>query len=244
MFERELLTQNGSMRVDRLPPNCPRCGTSLVEHPYWLEFVAAVYFDLSEPARNEDLGARIRRSKFFRIDAFFRCNGCRDTFMARYGGLKEELMGRIGNLESVEPIRPSRLDVPAEVATLSPRFVEIVNQAKAAEDYSLDEVCGVGYRKALEFLIKDFCIALHPDKTTDIKRQLLGECITTYVTDADVREIARRAAWLGNDETHYERRWIDKDLEDLKHVLELTVVWIKNQLRTKKYLTEMTRGER
>jgi hypothetical protein len=33
--------------------------------------------------------------------------------------------------------------------------VEIAQQASDAEQYGLDQIAGVGYRKALEFLIKD-----------------------------------------------------------------------------------------
>jgi hypothetical protein len=39
--------------------------------------------------------------------------------------------------------------------------------------------------------------------------------------------VASRAAWLGNDETHYLRTWEDKDLTDLKKLIELTVQWIE-----------------
>lgn len=38
---------------------------------------------------------------------------------------------------------------------VSPQFVEIYNQAKAAESFQLDQITGLGLRKALEFLIKD-----------------------------------------------------------------------------------------
>lgn len=32
--------------------------------------------------------------------------------------------------------------------------------------------------------------------------------------------------WLGNDETHYVRRWEEKDLSDLKRLISMTVSWI------------------
>ena len=53
------------------------------------------------------------------------------------------------------------------------------------------------------------------------------------------QEVAELAAWLGNDETHYVRRWEDKDIEDLEILVDLTVNAITNALRTKKYLREM-----
>ncbi len=47
--------------------------------------------------------------------------------------------------------------------------------------------------------------------------------------DLRVRQCAERAIWLGNDETHYERRWMGKDLQDLKVLTKLTVNWIHSE---------------
>ncbi len=47
-----------------------------------------------------------------------------------------------------------------------------------------------------------------------------------------LREIAKRAAWLGNDETHYVRKWEGKDLEDLKRLISLTIHWIEMEKLT------------
>jgi hypothetical protein len=54
-----------------------------------------------------------------------------------------------------------------------------------------------------------------------------------------VKECAKRAAWLGNDETHYTRKWETKDVSDLKLLVKLTVNWIDNVLLTEKYIAEM-----
>ena len=42
------------------------------------------------------------------------------------------------------------------------------------------------------------------------------------------------ATWLGKDETHYVRIWNDKDIEDLKMLMQLTVYWISRELLTRK----------
>jgi hypothetical protein len=59
----------------------------------------------------------------------------------------------------------------------------IYTQAHAAEALELTEICGVGYRKALEFLIKDYLITKKPEKSDDIRKMLLGGCIDSYVDD-------------------------------------------------------------
>jgi hypothetical protein len=128
---------------------------------------------------------------------------------------------------------------PEEISQLSPNFVEIYSQAAAAENYKLNQIAGVGYRKALEFLIKDYCITRHPDKAEEIKGAWLATCIKTYVDDANTKRCAERAVWLGNDETHYVRRWEDKDIGDLKTLIRLTMAWIQNNLLTEKYLSDM-----
>jgi hypothetical protein len=104
-------------------------------------------------------------------------------------------------------------------------------------------ICGPGYRKALEFLIKDYVIGSIPDKAAEVKRLLLGRCIQEYVGDGKVKLVAARAVWLGNDETHYERKWEDKDLNDLKTLIGLTVHWIEMDELTKKALKDMPEGK-
>ena len=140
--------------------------------------------------------------------------------------------------ERIFPRIPQPLDVPEQVAKISPRFVAIANQANAAEVHSLDDVAGMAYRKALEFLIKDYCIKCHPDKASEIRKALLMQCIKAYVSDG-LKKCAIRATWLGNDETHYDRIWTDHDIEDLKRLLKLTQNWIDNELLTSRYVNEM-----
>jgi len=125
------------------------------------------------------------------------------------------------------------------IEEVSPTFVLIYNQAIHAEAVNLNEIVGIGLRKALEFLIKDFAIAENPSQADDIKKLLLGNCINTYINDVNVKECAKRAAWLGNDETHYIRKWEDKDISDMKLLIRLTVNWIENVILTQKYISEM-----
>ena len=90
--------------------------------------------------------------------------------------------------------------------------------------------------------MKDYLIKQKPDKETEIRKNFLGKCIELYVDDINIKVCAERATWLGNDETHYERKWEDKDIKDLKNLIELTVTWIELNIRTKNYLEEMAEG--
>jgi len=126
-----------------------------------------------------------------------------------------------------------------EIQKLSPAFVTIYGQSDSAEQEALTEICGVGYRKALEFLIKDYLIEKHSDKADEIKKKFLGRCIEEYVTEVRVKEVAKRAVWLGNDETHYVRLWEGKDLKDLKDLINLTVLWIDMEKKTEQLKASM-----
>lgn len=121
------------------------------------------------------------------------------------------------------------------IKNLSPNFEKTFNQSIIAESHSLDEIAGMGYRKSLEYLIKDYLVSLHPDKEQEIKQLLLGRCIDRYVTNTKIKAMAKRAAWIGNDETHYEKRWLDKDINDLKMLIDLTVYWITFEIKTEEY---------
>jgi hypothetical protein len=101
------------------------------------------------------------------------------------------------------------------------------------------QVCGPGYRKSLEFLIKDYVAELNPAEADRIKEMWLSQCIEKYVTDANIRETAKRAVCLSNDETHYVRTWEDKDLQDMKKLIGLTTHWIEAQKLTEELLQSM-----
>lgn len=80
---------------------------------------------------------------------------------------------------------------------------------------------------------------LNPEKEEEILKAFLGSCIKEYVEDGKVKECAKRATWLGNDETHYVRKWGTKDIEDLRTLIRLVVNWIESDVLTNQYLKDM-----
>jgi len=127
------------------------------------------------------------------------------------------------------------------IKKISGNFCAIYNQAYEGEKRKLLEICGAGYRKALEFLIKDYAIQKNKKDKAKIRKIWLSDCIKTYIDDKRIKSCAERAVWLGNDETHYYRQWKSKDLADLKDLIELTVNWIELVERSDKYIKEMKR---
>jgi hypothetical protein len=173
------------------------------------------------------------------INVAFNCPACHEMFLGNYWPQGHGYY----KLLSVEPIRPNTLKFSTEIETTSPQFVKIFNQANAAEDLKLDQIAGMGYRKALEFLIKDYLIRIKPLQKDEIQSMLLGACITNHIDDVNIKETAKRAAWIGNDETHYLRKWEDRDINDLKLLIRLMANWIENHLLTMQYVLEMDRGK-
>lgn len=170
---------------------------------------------------------------------FCRCTNpdCNQTFISEYyrsssqGGI---IFNRIKPTYKLDVVKFSDI-----IQNVSQFFCEIYNQAFAAQQINLNQICGVGYRKALEFLIKDYIISKNPGKEDSIKNKLLGNCIKDDVTDQRIKQVADRAVWLGNDETHYVRKWEDKDVNDLVSLIDLTIRWIESEIETKKLLESM-----
>lgn len=212
---------------DFLPDVCPQC-----HH--------AVHPKILIGSLNGDPG---KHGTYLEIACKCTHRNCLSIFIGQY---KRQLStgparGMQGTFNLVRAI-PQRYQAPAifpEVESISPSFKNIYEQACAAESFQLNEISGVGYRKALEFLIKDYCMHKKPDSEEEIKSSLLGAVISKFVEDSNLKACAQRAAWLGNDETHYVRKWETKDIEDLKILIELSCVWVRSCVLTEKYLAEM-----
>jgi hypothetical protein len=174
-------------------------------------------------------------------ESIFRCprNQCSKFFIARY----QSSNGFATLTESV-PMSPLSSPHASQVKGVSPSFIKIYGQAEAAESQGLGEIAGVGYRRALEFLLKDYLIAStdNEDTKTEIRASFLGRCIDKFVKNENVRVVSKRAVWLGNDETHYVRLWEGKDVKDLKSLIALTESWIELELRTVEWQKEMPDG--
>jgi hypothetical protein len=171
----------------------------------------------------------------------FRCprHKCGALFLAEFEGVRDAYGSTHYRATRLLPLNPKKPSVPAEVAKISPTFLAIYKQALSANQHGLSDLFGMGLRKALEFLIKDYCIQSHADKKELIKKKFLGAVIKDFVSDPNIKACAERATWLGNDETHYDKRWDTHDVDDLHTLIRLTMNWIQSEALTKKYLEEM-----
>lgn len=157
------------------------------------------------------------------------CNSCNSAFITKYEITISSPSPRTYRSTKViysEPNRFEKKKFDDRITALSPQFDKIYNQALAAETFGLDEIAGLGFRKSLEFLIKDFAIHQHPDDSEDIKKLMLSPCIQKYISAEHIKTLAERSAWIGNDEAHYVRKQADRDVSDMKSFIQATVYFI------------------
>ena len=114
-------------------------------------------------------------------------------------------------------------------------FIKTYLQSLEAENYGLDELAGMGYRKAIEYLVKDWAIQNNPDKRENIQKSWLGAVIKDYY-DGDLKEILERATWLGNDQAHYNRLFEEFEINVLKELIDLIMVELDRQYKKAHYI--------
>lgn len=214
-------TQVGNFQADTVPGRCPVCGDRIQALDTGVAWTLASW-----------------------LEKVFRCPSaeCGHLFIARYNGTRVAGGPFSFSLAGLFPIRTETTNQSDVIKEVSPDFAAIFKQAESADKSDLTLICGPGYRKALEFLIKDYVIRAHPDSAEEIKKMNLAKCIADYVSDGRIKEVSARAVWLGNDETHYLRKWEEKDLKDLKMLISLTLHWIEMDELTKKVLADMPEG--
>ncbi len=213
--------------LNNTPDTCPLCDSGISATPLF------GIFDDS------------RWSSEYGLQLFFLCpkDKCGKTFVAYYRAGTQ--YGTDCNHIRSAPISIKENSFNQIIKNISPSFIKIYNQSFGAEQSNLLEICGVGYRKALEFLIKDYLIKNNSEasKIEDIKKKFLGKCIDEFVDNQNIKAVAKRAVWLGNDETHYTRLWEGKDLSDLKKLIDLTISWIEVEEKTREIMNEMPEGK-
>ena len=194
---------------------CPRCHFAISEHVLFARKIDAKC--------NKDT-----------VIVVYQCNECFMPFIAIHQKESDNNTKPGSQYYQIIDIGPKGFKKQSFdiIETISKRFSDIFNQAVAAESSSLTEICGMAYGKALEFLIKDYLIYKYPEKREAIEDKMLVQCINDFVDDERIKATAQRCAWLRNDHTHYIAKHGDRDLGDLKNLLEATIYWVKMVLLT------------
>jgi hypothetical protein len=115
------------------------------------------------------------------------------------------------------------------------KFIKTYLQSLEAESYGLNELAGMGYRKSIEYLVKDWAIQNKPTEKENIEKSWLGAVISNYY-HGDLKEILERATWLGNDQAHYNKVFEEYDIDVLKELIGLIMVELDREYKKAHYI--------
>lgn len=219
---KDLNDHDNAVIIDSEPDHCPACDKGI--QPLFIE---------AHGKANRDWGHYIQ--------SIYKCPSqeCQAVFIAYYTSASWGKPGIISEYVFLKntfiPPYYEEEKFDDEILRLSPLFVAIFTEASNAENLGFKNICGAGYRKGLEYLIKDYLKLTKPDQLEEIEKHFLGYVIAHYVDNEKIRNMAGLAGKVGNDETHYTRKIEELSLEDLKKLIRLTTHWIVDELLTEKY---------
>lgn len=120
-------------------------------------------------------------------------------------------------------------DFSKEINDISPRFIDIFTQSMQAMYDGYNELIGIGFRKSLEFLIKDYLINVKHEDVSVITKMSLGS-IFNKINDPTIKPLVTAITWIGNDETHYIRKYEDKTIDDMLKFIYALIHYISIEL--------------
>lgn len=149
----------------------------------------------------------------------YRCQHCKESYLVTYE------IDTDAKTTRVAAFLPSRTVTYKNeiIEKFSEGFIRYYNQAQRAEFAGDVELAATGYRTALEFLVKDYAVSeLHEDREKVGKKSLF-DAIADYLGEKDLVSTADVVRIIGNDYTHYERKYPEGDLDLLKRYLDIFI---------------------
>jgi|GEM_PF-718163 len=238
-YKDPLLSTPHSAHLSDTAVSCPFCGSEQVEY---LPEQTTIARRTADKSRHE-------------LSVPYRCGvkNCSHPFFAIYDNARFK---RTSPPSHVTHEREEAIDL------ISPDFYAILDQAATAEAFGLTLISGAGYRKALEFLVKDYMVYELRQRSAELQekgdtagvttidvqilkllRQQLGgkKGLISQIDDKKLKTFAERATWLGNDETHYLQKW-DNRIVELRDLIDLTVAAILSESHYRIILHNMPEG--
>lgn len=190
--------------------SCPCCGIALRPTPLY-----AVCIDHDDEEENL-------------IYLLNHCENCNECFISVHPYDHDNDYSY--SFQSSALVKSTDCSFSPAITKLSSNFVEIYKQSYRAEMLGLDKICGMGYRKAIEFLIKDYIIYKDPLAKDSVVKLQLMPCINNHIKDKRLIALASASAWLGNDETHYQKRHPEYNLDNLRTFINAFVTFVDADL--------------
>ena len=131
------------------------------------------------------------------------------------------------------PSLPIPFDFPEYIQLQYVDFTDIYNQAATAESMNLGKICGMGYRKALESLAKQYAHECFPNESSKIDNESLAQTINRFESPK-IKTLAKAATWLGNDQTHMIAKHPEYSINQLKAFIRFLCQEIEAEQEFKK----------
>lgn len=192
------------------PQTCPHCSVNTDAH----------YVQQSKTSDFDTSGTEL-------ITFIWRCTACKKIFVS-FHGYKNKQCTYLDRFPKIS----TQFNDP-EIEKISPRFIEMYNQALHAEDDGGYNLAAVGFRSALEILIKDYAVICLGKSKDDVSSKKLIGAITEYLGESDLIKTADVVRILGNDHTHYERKYPEYDFNLLKSYMNIFISQIRTYIMIK-----------
>lgn len=217
---------------------------------YDLEFNSKEYDDaiIDEPRQCmhcKNTGTQIFLDSFatrgkndeYQAIALFSCQLCGSTSVHFMNLWRNSEIEYYSSDTTIPALKLENLVFSSIIQEKFPAFCNIYSQSEKAEDENLDQIAGMGYRKALEFLVTDYLLTypvegVEDDWLTNPKTPL-GSKISK-ISNQRIQKLAKAISFIGNDETHYTRRHPEHDINSIKAFIKILILEIENEIEFEK----------
>lgn len=164
-------------------------------------------------------------------------------------------------IRAIKRDNPFELERRLNINNLSIKFYNVFREATIIEELGFDESSGMIYRKALEFVVKDFLKSLLPDYLNIIEEKTIGQIIFHFY-DIQNKELIikvkpefesineeletirllakkiRNTFKIGNDFSHYDRKLSEFTSKDMKSSILQIISFIDNLIEERNLQTK------
>lgn len=165
-------------------------------------------------------------SQNYKLFFINQCGECGAFFLTQHFNSNTELI-----FEKTYPSAIFRCDFPNEISKFSPTFIKIYEQSMTAKLSGLNELVGLGLRRALEFLISEYI--------TNVLNLPLEKTLEKRINQINVNNVnvhATLARWVGNDNTHTQQKHPEFTIEDMIQSIQIIVYYLHAEYISKKLL--------
>jgi hypothetical protein len=196
--------------ISELPSFCPRCRSNAVPTPFGMGVVWKGDVDDG-------------------IDVPVCCSSCGGAYIVLFQAYfhDETDQWTLSFMKTIPDALP-KTQVSPVMKRISRNFARVFDEAAAAQTAGLEELAGAGYRRALEFLVKDYLCFKQPEKRNTYISTALRNCIKDHFPLPEIRDLADRAALMGNDYAHYKALG-HRDIIEMVSLINLIHKWIDLQ---------------